>query len=133
HTPPPACSCPLAGRESGVDRPHPPIGAFIVWLLYLRTRDARILSDDSYEVLARNHDWWWRTRDGNGDGLVEYGTSPGGGGLYRGTKLAAKDESSMDNSPTHDEAKLDTTSWTLDSADVRLDSLLALARDTLAM
>jgi putative isomerase len=124
--------CLLTGRDSWVDRSQPPIGAFIVWLLYLRTRDARILSDDSYEVLARNHDWWWRTRDGNGDGLVEYGTSPVGGGLYRGTKLAAKDESSMDNSPVHDEATLRTDVWTLDCADVGLNSLLALDGEMLA-
>ena len=39
----------------------------------------------------------------------------------------------MDNSPTHDEAKLDTTSWTLDSADVGLNSLLALDGEMLAM
>ncbi|MGH6961887.1 MAG: MGH1-like glycoside hydrolase domain-containing protein, partial [Dongiaceae bacterium] len=83
-------------------------------------------------MLARNHDWWWRTRDGNGDGLVEYGTSPVGEGLYRGTKLAAKDESSMDNSPVHDEATLRTDVWTLDCADVGLNSLLALDGEMLA-
>jgi putative isomerase len=123
--------CLLTGRDSWVDRSQPPIGAFIVWLLFLRTRDKRILSE-SYDVLARNHDWWWRTRDGNGDGLVEYGTSPVGAGLYRGTKLAAKDESSMDNSPTHDEATLRTDVWTLDCADVGLNSLLALDGEMLA-
>src|SRR6185295_4531673 len=123
--------CLLTGRDSWVDRSQPPIGAFIVWMLYLRTRDPRILGD-SYEVLARNHDWWWQTRDGNGDGLVEYGTSPVGAGLYRGTKLAAKDESSMDNSPTHDEATLRTDVWTLDCADVGLNSLLALDGEMLA-
>ncbi len=123
--------CLLTGRDSWVDRSQPPIGAFIVWMLYLRTRDTRILRE-SYEVLARNHDWWWRTRDGNGDGLVEYGTSPVGAGLYRGTKLAAKDESSMDNSPVHDEATLRTDVWTLDCADVGLNSLLALDGEMLA-
>src|SRR5262249_49104825 len=81
--------------------------------------------DLSYEPLKWNHDWWWRVRDGNGDGLVEYGTSPIGNGLYRGTKLAAKDESSMDNSPTHDEATLNEETWTLDCADVGLNSRLA--------
>ena len=39
----------------------------------------------------------------------------------------------MDNSPTHDEAKLDTTSWTLDCADVGLNSLLALDGEMLAL
>jgi putative isomerase len=123
--------CLLTGRDSWLDRSQPPIGAFIAWMLYLRTRDPRILGD-SYPVLARNHEWWWRTRDGNGDGLVEYGTSPTGGGLYRGTKLAAKDESSMDNSPVHDEAILRADVWTLDCADVGLNSLLALDGEMLA-
>jgi len=123
--------CLLTGRDAWVDRSQPPIGAFIVWLLYLRSRDRGIL-EQGYAVLAANHDWWWRTRDGNGDGLVEYGTSPVGGGLYRGTKLAAKDESSMDNSPVHDEATLRTDTWTLDCADVGLNSLLALDGEMLA-
>jgi putative isomerase len=123
--------CLLTGRDAWIDRSQPPIGAFIVWMLYLRTRDRAILSD-SYTVLANNHEWWWRTRDGNGDGLVEYGTSPVGAGLYRGTKLAAKDESSMDNSPVHDEATLRTDVWTLDCADVGLNSLLALDGEMLA-
>jgi putative isomerase len=38
----------------------------------------------------------------------------------------------MDNSPTHDEATLNTKSWTLDSADVGLNSLLALDGEMLA-
>jgi putative isomerase len=117
--------CLLTGRDAWVDRSQPPICAFIVWLIHLRLGDRDLLAQ-SYDVLRRNHEWWWTTRDGNDDGLVEYGTSPVGEGLYRGTKLAAKDESSMDNSPTHDEAVLDTTRWTLDCADVGLNSLLAL-------
>ncbi|WP_119459319.1 MGH1-like glycoside hydrolase domain-containing protein [Rhodospirillaceae bacterium SYSU D60014] len=123
--------CLVTGRDAWIDRSQPPIGAFITWLLYLRTgdRDLLTLAADS---LLRNHEWWWRERDGNGDGLVEYGTSPLGSGLYRGTKLAAKDESSMDNSPVHDEAVLDAQSRTLDCADVGLNSLLALDGEMLA-
>ncbi len=124
--------CLLTGRDAWIDRSQPPIGAFICWMLYRRLGDRDLLRE-AWPVLRANHDWWWATRDGNGDGLVEYGTSPVGGGLYRGTKLAAKDESSMDNSPTHDEARLDTRSWTLDCADVGLNSLLALDGEMLAL
>jgi putative isomerase len=124
--------CLVTGRDSWIDRTQPPIGSLICWMLHKRL-GSRDLLQEAWPVLLANHDWWWRTRDGNGDGLVEYGTSPVGGGLYRGTKLAAKDESSMDNSPTHDEAKLDTTSWTLDCADVGLNSLLALDGEMLAL
>jgi putative isomerase len=124
--------CLLTGRDAWIDRSQPPIGAFICWMLYQRLGDGDLLRE-AWPVLKANHDWWWATRDGNGDGMVEYGTSPVGGGLYRGTKLAAKDESSMDNSPTHDEAALNTKSWTLDSADVGLNSLLALDGEMLAL
>jgi putative isomerase len=123
--------CLLTGNDAWVDRSQPPVGAFIVWMLYLRLRDRGLLTL-AYRRLLANHEWWWRHRDGNGDGLVEYGTSPVGGGLYRGTKLAAKDESSMDNSPVHDEAQLVPEKGTLDSADVGLNSLLALDGEMLA-
>jgi len=124
--------CLLTGNDAWVDRSQPPIGAFIVWMLYLRLRDRGLLTL-AYRRLLANHEWWWRLRDGNGDGLVEYGTSPIGGGLYRGTKLAAKDESSMDNSPVHDEARLVPDTGTLDCADVGLNSLLALDGEMLAL
>ena len=123
--------CLLTGNDAWVDRSQPPIGSFIVWLIYRRSGE-RSLLELAYPALLSNHDWWWRERDRNGDGLVEYGTSDVGSGLYLGTKLAAKDESSMDNSPVHDEAELDTKWWTLNSHDVGLNSLLALDGEMLA-
>jgi putative isomerase len=124
--------CLVTGRDAWIDRSQPPIGSFVCWVLAKRLASRELLQE-AWPALRANHDWWWANRDGNGDGLVEYGTSPLGSGLYRGTKLAAKDESSMDNSPTHDEARLDTGSWTLDCADVGLNSLLALDGEVLAM
>src|SRR5262249_1888827 len=53
--------------------------------------------------------------------------------LYVGTKLAAKDESFMDNSPVHDEARFDPSSRTLDAADVGLNSLIALDGEMLSL
>ena len=124
--------CLVTGRDAWIDRSQPPIGAFVVWMLYLRWQDERLLQA-CFDPLLANHEWWWRLRDGNDNGLLEYGTSPVGDGLYRGTKLAAKDESSMDNSPTHDEASLVTSSWTLDCEDVGLNSLVALDGEMLAL
>ena len=124
--------CLLTGRDAWVDRSQPPIGAFVVWLLYRRWGERRLL-DNAWEVLLGNHEWWWRERDGNRNGLLEYGTSPVGEGLYRGTALAARDESSMDNSPVHDEAVLIPESHTLDCEDVGLNSLLALDGEMLAL
>ena len=48
------------------------------------------------------------------------------------TKLAAMDESAMDNSPVHDEAAFDQGSHTLDTEDVGLNSLLVLEGELLA-
>ncbi|MSP83444.1 MAG: hypothetical protein EXQ94_11090 [Alphaproteobacteria bacterium] len=124
--------CLLTGNDAWVDRSQPPIGAFVTWLLYLRTSDLSLL-ERAYPPLRANHEWWWRKRDGNKNGLLEYGTSPVGRGLYRGTKLAAKDESMMDNSPVHDEAKLVEATWTLDCEDVALNSLLALDGEMLGL
>ncbi len=124
--------CLLTGRDAWVDRSQPPIGAFVVWLLYRRWGERRLLAG-SWETLLANHEWWWRERDGNGNGLLEYGTSPVGDGLYRGTALAARDESSMDNSPVHDEAVLVPERHTLDCEDVGLNSLLALDGEMLAL
>ncbi len=75
---------------------------------------------------CRDHDWWFTHRDGNGDGLMAWGTSPVGDGLYMRTKLGAKNESSMDNSPIHDEAQYDPKSGASTRADIALNSLLAL-------
>jgi putative isomerase len=124
--------CLMTGRDSWVDRTQPPIAGFLLWMTYLRS-GSRELLERAWPTLLANHDWWFAMRDGNGNGLMEYGTSPVGDGLYRGTKLAAKDESSMDNSPTHDEARLDTTTWTLDCEDVGLNSLIALDGEMLAL
>ena len=124
--------CLLTGRDAWVDRSQPPVGAFVLWLLYRRWGERRLL-EDAWETLLANHEWWWRERDGNGNGLLEYGTSPVGDGLYRGTALAARDESSMDNSPVHDEAVLVPERHTLDCEDVALNSLLVLDGEMLAL
>ncbi len=123
--------CLVTGRDAWVDRSQPPVGAFVVWLLYLQWGE-RSLLERCYAPLLANHEWWWRERDGNGNGLLEFGTSPVGAGLYRGTALAARNESSMDNSPTHDEARLVSDAGTLDCEDVGLNSLVALDGEMLA-
>ncbi len=64
------------------------------------------------------------TRDGNGNGLLEYGSSPVGDGHFVHTRQAAMDESANDNSPVHDDARFDPSTHTLDLEDVGLNSLL---------
>lgn len=122
--------CLLTGNDAWIDRSQPPIGAYVLMMLHLRWPDRALLSR-VVPVLLRAYDWWWRARDPHGTGLVAYGTSAVGAGLYRGTKLGAKDESAMDNSPTHDAATLDPATGLLDSHDVGLNSLLALEGEML--
>ena len=124
--------CLVTGNDAWIDRSQPPILGFVTWCQYLRGGDRRFL-DDAWPALKANHEWWWRERDGNNNGILEYGTSPVGDGLYRGTKLAAKNESMMDNSPIHDEAVLVEDAHTLDCEDVALNSLLALDGEMLAL
>ena len=124
--------CLMTGRDSWIDRSQPPIGSLATWMIAAHSGDRSIV-DLAYGTLLANHDWWFRLRDGNGDGLMGWGTSPGvGSGLYHGTKLGARDESSMDNSPIHDEADLDRASGMLTAADVGLNSLLVLDAEILS-
>jgi putative isomerase len=124
--------CLMTGRDSWVDRSQPPIGSLATWMIAAHSGDPTIV-DLAYDTLLANHDWWFHSRDGNGDGLMGWGTSPGvGSGLYRGTKLGARDESSMDNSPIHDETDLDRASGMLTAADVGLNSLLVLDAEILS-
>ena len=123
--------CIMTGNDQWLDRSQSPIISLIVWQIYSRTRD-RSLVEMAYPVLARNNAWWRRVRDGNGNGILEFGSSDTGDGLYKGTKLAAKDESFMDNSPIHDEAQWIEASRTLDCEDVGLNCLVCLDSEMLS-
>jgi putative isomerase len=125
-------ACLITGNDKWVDRSQPPICSFILWKIWQHTGDDSLI-DLAYDRLLQNHDWWFTHRDGNNDGLMAWGTSPVGDGLYMRTKLGAKNESSMDNSPIHDEARYDPKSGCLDQADVGLNSLLALDGEVLAL
>jgi putative isomerase len=87
----------------------------------------------AYPVLRRAFDWWFEARDGDGNGLLEPGSSPVGEGHFVHTKQAALDEAAMDNSPIYDQAAFDQAAHTLDCEDVALNSLLVLEAETLAL
>ena len=124
--------CLVTGNDAWLDRSQPPIAAFVVWTLFARTGDQDLL-ERAYPPLLRNHRWWWARRTLADTGLLAYGTSPeAGDGLYKGTKLAAKDESTMDNSPLHDPVPFDAASGLLLAADVGLNALAALDGEVLA-
>ena len=124
-------ACLLTSRDSWVDRSQAPHGAFIAWMMYLRSRD-RSLLELAYAPLTRNHSWWRANRDPDGRGLISCGTSDVGDALYKGTAFGARNETGMDNSATHDEAVYDPASRTLSTFDVGLNCALALDAEMLA-
>ncbi|WP_374384843.1 trehalase family glycosidase [Dongia sp.] len=124
--------CLITGRDQWIDRSQPPVCSFILWKIWKHTGAADLI-ELGYRKLLRAHDWWFARRDGAGRGMMSWGTSAGiGNGLYRSTKLGAKNESSMDNSPIHDEAVFDTATGCLDCFDVGLNALLVVDAEVLA-
>jgi hypothetical protein len=129
-----------AGSGITPDRSQPPVGSYCVWKVYQRFRDREML-EWAYPRLKKWHDWWltdrgdgqpWR--DGNRDGLLEWGSDRGSadstGG--RGFMQAAKYETGLDDSPMYDEASYDSHTYTMNLQDVGLNSLYALDAECLA-
>ncbi|MEJ1936435.1 hypothetical protein WDZ92_40090, partial [Nostoc sp. NIES-2111] len=125
-------ACLVTANDAWVDRTQIPVASLLVWMLYERGGGEAVLRQ-AWETLARNHRWWWENRDPERRGLVSYGTSDVGEGLYKGTSFGARNESSMDNSPIHDEAEYDPETRTLTTIDVGLNSMLALDAEMLSL
>jgi len=119
---------PNFGSSSGKseDRSQPPVGSYCILKIYLQHRDLRIL-EESYESLKRWHDWWLKNRDGNKNGLLEWGSDPIGNNRWHYHDLqAAKFESGLDNSPMYDDVIFNDTTNTMELEDVGLNSFYAL-------
>jgi hypothetical protein len=128
------------GRFGGTpDRSQPPIGSYVVYKLFQRLGDVDLLSY-AYPYLVRWHTFWKEEnangqsrRDGNGDGLLEWGTDP----EYlpqivpswqenaEGKKRATW-ESGEDDLPNWDEASFNQETGTLTVNSVSLNSLYTL-------
>ncbi|NKK67383.1 MGH1-like glycoside hydrolase domain-containing protein [Rhizobium leguminosarum] len=124
-------ACIVTSNDAWVDRSQLPFGALVVWQLYQRTGE-RSMIQASYEALVRNRRWWQDNRDPDGFGLLSCGTSDVGEGLYKGTAFAARNETGMDNSATHDEAIYDPVTRTLSTFDVGLNCAAALDAEMLS-
>jgi hypothetical protein len=123
-----------------VDRSNPPVGAFSVLKIYQRWHDRQLL-EWAYPRLKKYHEWWFADRgdgqpwrDGNRNGLLEWGSdrgsSPTVGG--RGFLQGAKWESGMDDSPMWDDATYDAHTYTMTQDDVGLNSLYAVDAECLS-
>jgi hypothetical protein len=129
-----------AGNGITPDRSQPPVGSYVVWKVYQRRQD-RDLLEWAYPRLKKWHEWWLSDRgdgqprrDGNRDGLLEWGSdrgsTPSSGG--RGHLQAARFESGMDDSPMYDDAIYDPHTFTMNLADVGLNSLYTLDAECLS-
>lgn len=115
----------LSPYQKWVDRTQPPVLGFCLWMHYLWSGDLHAV-ERAYPVLRRAQDWYLSRRCDGEVRLIRLGTSPTGDGSYRGTKLAAKNETAMDNSPMYDEASFDRKTGLLEMYDVGISSQLAL-------
>jgi len=97
----------------------PPLAGWAVWRVYEETGDQKFLRD-MYEKLTLYHNWWYKFRDHDHDGLCEYGSTDG-------TLTAAKWESGMDDAVRFDKTKIlrnGPSSWSMDQESVCLNSFL---------
>ena len=128
------------GRFGGTaDRSQPPVGAYAVLKLFQKTGDMDMLRF-AYPYLQKWHDFWTARRpnglirrDGNGDGLLEWGSDaellgkdvPSWEKDASGRQRAAW-ESGQDDLPNWDDVPFNEASGTLTLNCVDLNSLYAL-------
>ncbi|MCK5440797.1 MAG: trehalase [Maribacter sp.] len=97
----------------------PPLAAWAVAKIYEKDLDTDFVKE-IYPKLKKYHNWWYKKRDHDKDGLCEYGSTDG-------TLIAAKWESGMDNAIRFDNSKIlrnDEGAYSLDQESVDLNSYL---------
>ncbi len=107
------------------DRSQPPVGSMCVWKIYQRWPDKAFL-EEFYPKLKKWHDWWFAVRpanklpyrDGNQNGLLEWGSEIAGEWQH------AVWESGLDDSPMYDNALMKGNYLALD--DVGLNGLFSM-------
>ncbi|MGL5587559.1 MAG: alpha-glucosidase, partial [Aeromonas veronii] len=52
----------------------PPLSAWAIWEIYSATKDKAFIAE-MYPKLQAYHDWWYRARDNNRNGIIEYGAT----------------------------------------------------------
>jgi len=116
------------------DRGAPPVASFGLWKAYQRSGD-RSFVEEYYEPLCRYHAWWRRNRDGNNDGLLEWGSNPTEAvspQWQAHSFWASRYESGMDNHPTWDGVRFNPRTNTQEQSDIGLNALFALDARCLA-
>lgn len=114
-------------KENNWRDTKPPLAAWAVWKVYEQSHDLPFLKN-LYPKLVRYHQWWYKNRDHNKNGLCEYGATDG-------TRIAAAWESGMDNAVRFDQAilfKNNDQAWSLDQESVDLNAYLYAEKEYLA-
>lgn len=89
--------------ENNARNSKPPLAAWAVWEVYSVTQDMEFLCE-MYPKLVSYHDWWYRNRDHDRNGIAEYGATVHPDNHDRQSIIqAAAWESGMDNAPRFDE------------------------------
>lgn len=104
-------------------RSQPPVGAMCVWKMHQRWPDKGFLAE-VYDRLVKWHEWWPKHRDGNKNGLLEWGSANGSFG-------AALLETGWDDTVHFDGAKMRGTNMMADAVD--LSSLWSADAEYLAL
>lgn len=105
-----------------MDRSMPPVGSMCVWKMHERWPDPAFLAE-VYPALVRWHDWWPKDRDGNRNGLLEWGSE-------KQYWQAAQWETGWDDNLHFDGTSMAGTTMNADAVD--LSSLWALDAEYLA-
>ena len=114
-------------KENNWRDTKPPLAAWSVWKVYEQLHDSRFLKD-IYPKLVLYHNWWYKNRDHDKNGLCEYGSTDG-------TRIAAAWESGMDNAVRFDQAilfKNNDYAWSLNQESVDLNAYLYAEKEYLA-
>lgn len=97
----------------------PPLSAWAIWEIYKLTRDEKFLNE-IFPKVKKYHEWWFKFRDHDKNGLCEYGSTDG-------TVIAGKWESGMDNAIRFDSSKIvnnTRNAYSLNQESVDLNSYL---------
>lgn len=123
------------------DRSMPCLGSYMIWKTQAARPDKAWLKA-IYPRLQTWHRYWMKDRDGNGDGLLEWGSDAtpkyefpqllqDNPQLQHSAKCAMY-ESGLDNSPMYDDVPFNERACTLELADVGLNSYYAMDCEALA-
>lgn len=110
-------------RQTSWDRSQPPIGSTVILNIYKRYPEKWFLNE-VYEELLRWNRWWPENRDIGG--YLCWGSQPAVDSLpaiEAHNLQAAKYESGLDNSPMYDSVPFDSSTNTMQLADVGLMSI----------